>query len=75
MTDVGLEATGLLTVGEVATRLRFSEQTIRRLIDRERKHPGTGLESVREGRAVRVTPEAVIAYKDRLRAEARRSAA
>ena len=75
MTDVGPEALDLLTVDEVAARLRFSARTIWRLIDAERKHPGTGLESVREGRAVRITPEAVIAYKERLRAEAQAGAA
>ena len=70
MTDVGPEALDLLTVNEVAARLRLSARTIWRLIDAERKQPGTGLESVREGRSVRVAPEALIAYKERLRTKA-----
>ena len=75
MTDVGPEALDLLTVNEVAQRLRLSVKTVRRLIDAGRKQPGTGLESVRIGVAVRVAPEAVIAYKERLRTEARQGAA
>ena len=70
MTDVGPEALDLLTVKEVAQRLRVSVKTVRRLIDAGRSQPGTGLESVRIGTAVRVPPEAVVAYKKRLRAEA-----
>lgn len=67
MTDVGPEALDLLTVKEVAARLRLSVKTIRRLIYAEREQPGTGLEAVNIGTSVRVPPEAVIAYKDRLR--------
>lgn len=75
MIEVGPEALDLLTVGEVAERLRFSERTVWRLIAAERRHAGSGLESVKEGRSVRVPPEAVIAYKDRLRHSARPEAA
>lgn len=81
MTDVGPEALDLLTVEEVAARLRLSVKTIRRLIYAERKHPGTGLESVKIGDAssqqapVRVAPEAVLAYKERLRTQAQQGAA
>lgn len=75
MTDVGPEALDLLTVDEVAAKLRTCAKTVRRLIDAERRRPGTGLESVRVGRLVRVPPEAVIAYKERLKAEARAGAA
>jgi excisionase family DNA binding protein len=71
MTDVGPEALDLLTVDEVATRLRCSVKTVRRLVYAERDAPGTGLESVKLGGLVRVPPEAVLAYKDRLRAAAR----
>lgn len=71
MGDVGPETLDLLTVQEVAVRLRYSVKTVRRLIYAERKVPGTGLEAVKEGSLVRVAPEAVIAYKERLRAEAR----
>lgn len=67
MTDVGHEALDLLTVDEVAARLRLSARTIRRLIDAERQAAGTGLEAVKIGTAVRVPPESVIAYKNRLR--------
>jgi excisionase family DNA binding protein len=59
--DVGLEALELLTVGEVAARLRVSPVTVRRLIK-----SGT-LEAVRIGRLVRVAPEAVADYKGCLR--------
>jgi excisionase family DNA binding protein len=75
MTDVGPEALDLLTVDEVAARLRLSSKTIRRLIAADRKQPGTGLESVRVGTAVRIAPEAVIAYKQRLRETAQAGAA
>lgn len=75
MTDAGPEALDLLTVREVAARLRVSARTVWRLVDAERKQPGTGLESVKVGALVRVAPEAVIAYKDRLRAGAHRSVA
>lgn len=75
MTDVGPEALDLLTVAEVAARLRLGVRTVRRLIDAERRQPGTGLEAVKIGWSVRVPPEAVVAYKDRLRAEARTGAA
>ena len=75
MTDVGPEALDLLTVKEVAQRLRVSVKTVRRLVDAGRSQPGAGLESVRIGTAVRVAPEAVIAYKERLRAEAQQGAA
>lgn len=75
MTEVGLEALDLLTVDDVAARLRLSSKTIRRLIAAERAAPGTGLEAVKIGSAVRIAPEAVIAYKERLRAEAQQGAA
>lgn len=70
MTDVGPEALDLLKVKEVAKRMSLSERQVWRLIDAERKRPGSGLESVRIGAAVRIAPEAIIEYKTRLRAEA-----
>lgn len=73
MTDVGAEALDLLTVDEVALRLRISARTVRRLIYAERRQPGTGIESVKVGELNRVDPEAVIEYKARLRAAARAS--
>jgi excisionase family DNA binding protein len=75
MTDVGPEALDLLTVDEVAVRLRCSAKTVRRLVYAERAAPGTGLESVKVGVLVRVAPEAVIAYKQRLMAQAQAGAA
>jgi excisionase family DNA binding protein len=60
--DVGPAALELLTVGEVATRLRVSPVTVRRLIK------SGDLEAVRIGRLVRVAPEAVADYKGSLRA-------
>jgi excisionase family DNA binding protein len=48
--DVGLEALDLLTVGEVAARMRVSPVTVRRLIASD------DLEAVRIGRLVRVPP-------------------
>lgn len=64
MVDVGDEALDLLDVGEVATRLRLSKPTVRRLIASD------DLEAVRVGRRVLIAPEAVLEYKNRLRAEA-----
>jgi excisionase family DNA binding protein len=73
--EVGEEALDLLTVKEVAKRLRVSEVTVRRLIKAEEDEPGTGLESLRIGTARRVAPEAIVAYKDRLRGQGRKPAA
>jgi len=69
MTDVGPEALDLLTAAEVAARLRLSVKTVRRLIAAGK------IEAVRIGTLVRIAPEAVIEYKNRLRAEARQGAA
>lgn len=59
--EVDLSALELLKVDEVATLLRVSHATIWRLIR------GKELESVKVGGARRIPPEAVIAYKNRLR--------
>jgi excisionase family DNA binding protein len=59
--DVGIEALDLLTIGEVAARLRLSSPTIRRLIS------SGALEAVHIGRSVRVAPEALAEYKAGLR--------
>ena len=67
--DVGAEALDLLTCGEVATRLRLSEKTVRRLI------ASGDIGSVKIGTLRRVAPEAVIAYKKRLIAAAQAPAA
>jgi excisionase family DNA binding protein len=73
--EVGEEALDLLTVKDVAKRLRVSEVTVRRLIYTEEKEPGTGLESVKIGSARRITPEALIAYKKRLSGNNRKGVA
>lgn len=67
MTEVGEEALDLLRVPEVARRMSLSKATIWRLVYAEEKEPGTGLESVKVGRSRRVAPEAIDAYKKRLR--------
>lgn len=63
--DVGDEALDLLTTGEVATRLRVSKMTVRRLFE------SGELESVKVGRSRRFAPEAVAEYKKRIRGAAR----
>ncbi len=75
MMEVGEEALYLLTVPEVATRLRLSEVTVWRLIRAWRDNPETGLESVKCGRSRRVAPEAVVAYREQLREQSRQGAA
>lgn len=69
MSDVGPEALDLLTVQEVADRLRCSAKTVWRLV-----HDGE-IESVKVGTLRRIAPEAIIAYKERLRDKARVAAA
>ena len=64
MTDVGDEALDMLSVKEVAARLRLSVVTIRRLIK------SGDLEGTHVGTRVLVAPEAVLEYKDKLRAAA-----
>lgn len=65
MADVGEEALDWLTVRQVAKRLNFSEKTVYRLIwAGELKALTVGT------RSRRITPEAVKAYEDQLRAKA-----
>lgn len=64
MIDAGTEALDLLTIGEVATRLRLSVRTVRRKID------AGEIEAVKVGVLVRIAPEAVLAYKQMLRTTA-----
>jgi excisionase family DNA binding protein len=63
--DVGNEALDLLDVKEVAKRLHVSVTTVRRLIYSEE------LEGLKVGSRVLVDPQAIIAYKDKLRAAAK----
>jgi excisionase family DNA binding protein len=67
MTDVGLEALDLLTVSEVAARLRCSPKNVGRLV------AAGELTRVKMGALVRITPESLLAYKQRLIAEAEAS--
>jgi excisionase family DNA binding protein len=67
MTDVGPEALDLLTMAEVAERLRLSEKTIARMI---RQGVFTKL---KVGSLVRIDPAEVTAYKQRLHEQAKAS--
>ena len=67
MTDVGPEALDLLTMAEVAERLRLSEKTIARMI---RQGVFTKL---KVGSLVRIDPAEVVAYKKRLHEQAKAS--
>jgi excisionase family DNA binding protein len=58
------EALSLLTVSEVAQMFRCSPLKVRRLAD------AGDLERVKLGSLVRITPESVAAYKQRLRDQA-----
>ena len=69
MTDVGTEALDLLTVSEVAQRLRCSTKNVKRLAD------AGDLTRVKMGSLVRITPESLLAYKQRLIAEAEQAKA
>lgn len=70
MTEVGDEALDLLTVHQVAKKLNLSEKTVYRLIWKKE------LEALTVGtRNLRIAPEAVEEYKERLRAAARGTAA
>ncbi len=64
MTEVGLEALDLLTVSEVAQRLRCSPRKVHRLADEGE------LTRVKLGALARYTPESVAAFKKRLIAQA-----
>lgn len=65
MTDVGPEALDLLTMAEVADRLRVNERTVRRMV---RQGVFTKL---KVGSLVRIDPAEVAAYKQRLHEQAR----
>lgn len=64
MTEVGPEALDLLTMAEVAERLRVSEKTVQRMV---RDKVFTKL---RMGGLVRIDPAEVIAYKKHLHEQA-----
>ena len=67
MTDVGPEALDLLTMAEVAERLRLSEKTVTRMV---RQGVFTKL---KVGSLVRIDPAEVVAYKQRLHDQAKAS--
>jgi excisionase family DNA binding protein len=67
MTDVGPEALDLLTMAEVAERLKLSEKTIGRMI---RQGVFTKL---KVGSLVRINPAEVVAYKKQLYEQAKAS--
>ena len=67
MTDVGLEALDLLSIEEVAARLRVSKKTVTRLI---RQGVFTKL---KVGSLVRIDPAEVVAYKKQLHEQAKAS--
>ena len=67
MTDVGLEALDLLSIGTVAKRLGVSEKTVTRLI---RQGVFTKL---KVGSLVRIDPAEVVAYKKLLHEQAKAS--
>jgi excisionase family DNA binding protein len=64
MTDVGPEALGLLTMGEVAQLLKVSEKTVSRMI-----RDGV-FTKLKMGGLVRIDPAEVAAYKKQLHEQA-----
>lgn len=64
VTDVGPEALDLLTMAEVADRLRVSEKTVQRMV-----RDGV-FTKLRMGGLVRIDPAEVIAYKKHLHEQA-----
>ena len=61
--DVGTAVLGLMSIKRVAELLDYSERQVRRMIA-----SGT-LEAIKDGGSVRVLPESIIAYKQRLRGD------
>lgn len=59
--DVGVAVLSLMTVDQVADLLNYSTQTVRRLIRAGR------IEAVKDGALLRIVPESILAYKQRLR--------
>jgi excisionase family DNA binding protein len=64
MTDVGPEALDLLTMAEVAERLKLSEKTVQRMV-----RDGV-FTKLKVGSLVRIDPAEVVAYKKRLHEQA-----
>lgn len=61
--DVGTAVLGLMTIREVAALLKYSEKKVRRLI------ASGALEAVKDGGCLRILPESLIEYKQRLRGD------
>ena len=67
MTDVGPEVLGLLTMAEVAERLKLSEKTVQRMV-----RDGV-FTKLKVGSLVRIDPAEVAAYVKQLHEQARAS--
>ena len=61
--DVGEAVLGLMTVQKVADLFSYSEKTVCRLIK------SGALEAIKDGGKLRILPESLIAYKQRLRGD------
>jgi excisionase family DNA binding protein len=61
--DVGTAVLGLMTIKEVAALLKYSEKKVYRLTK------SGALEAVKDGGCLRILPESLIAYKQRLRGD------
>jgi excisionase family DNA binding protein len=61
--DVGTAVLGLMTIREVAALLKYSEKKVYRLTR------SGALEAIKDGGSLRILPESLIAYKQRLRGE------
>jgi len=61
--DVGTAVLGLMSTKRVAELLEYSEKKVRRLI------ASGALEAIKDGGCLRVLPESLIEYKQRLRGD------
>jgi excisionase family DNA binding protein len=61
--DVGTAVLGLMTIKEVAALLKYSEKKVYRLTK------SGALEAIKDGGCLRILPESLIEYKQRLRGD------
>ena len=61
--DVSTAVLGLMSVKRVAELFEYSEKTVYRLVK------SGALEAIKDGGSLRILPESLIAYKQRLRGE------
>jgi excisionase family DNA binding protein len=61
--DVGTAVLGLMTIKEVAALLKYSEKKVYRLTK------SGALEAIKDGGSLRILPESLIEYKQRLRGD------